>query len=128
DFWNDHGLPQNILTDYLASNPDDTRAEGALKNAIESLGLGAVVGSGIFLGAKLLRALKGTEKSEVELTKQASGEQTSITSLEDAETGLLTGETSPIRTLPKALRGNNRYTVENDIEYVRFTTGPDAGA
>jgi hypothetical protein len=62
DFWNEHGLPPNILTDYLASKPDDTRAEGALKNAIESLGIGAVAGGGLFLGTKLLRALKSAER------------------------------------------------------------------
>lgn len=45
---------QNPVTDFLASKPDDSDAEGRFKNALEGLGLG-VATDGFFKGVKLLR-------------------------------------------------------------------------
>lgn len=54
DLWNQLGLPKNVLTDYLSSNPDDTEIEARFKNVIEGLGLG-LAAEGIFVGARALR-------------------------------------------------------------------------
>lgn len=48
----------NSVTDFLASKPDDTDAEGRFKNALEGLGLGGIA-EGFAGGLKLLRALHG---------------------------------------------------------------------
>lgn len=45
---------QNPVTGFLASEPDDSNAEGRFKNALEGLGLGLVT-DGFFKGVKLLR-------------------------------------------------------------------------
>jgi hypothetical protein len=44
----------NPITEYLASNPEDSEAEGRFKNALEGLGLG-VATDGMLLGLKTLR-------------------------------------------------------------------------
>lgn len=49
----------NPVTEYLASNPDDSNAEGRFKNALEGLGLGALT-DGLFRGVKLLRQSMST--------------------------------------------------------------------
>jgi hypothetical protein len=46
---------QNPVTEFLASQPDDTAAEGRFKNALEGLGMG-VIADGFFKGVKLLRS------------------------------------------------------------------------
>jgi hypothetical protein len=56
--WQELGLPQNILTDYLAADPNDGEVEGRLKNAIESLALGTMLAGGLALSAKILRAAR----------------------------------------------------------------------
>lgn len=76
NMWNEMGLPQNVLTDFLSSRPDDTGAEGRFKNALE----GAVVGSafeGILLAARALRAARSTSqahKTEIETLRNKYGE------------------------------------------------------
>lgn len=45
---------RNPVTQYLAANPKDTRAEGRFKNAIEGLGIGTAA-EGLFLGLKAMR-------------------------------------------------------------------------
>jgi len=50
---------KNPVTGYLASDPNDSDAEGRFKNALEGLGLG-VLTDGLFKSVKLLRtAMKG---------------------------------------------------------------------
>lgn len=48
---------QNPVTEYLAADEDDTETEGRLKNAIEGLGLGAIV-DGMMLSVKTLRGAR----------------------------------------------------------------------
>lgn len=55
DLWRNLKLPENLLTEYLASKPDDSEIEGRVKNAIEGLGLG-VLAEGLFLGIRAVRA------------------------------------------------------------------------
>lgn len=58
--WKEAGLPDNLLTDYLASDPSDSAIEGRFKNALEGAGLGTAT-EGILLGARALRASKGVK-------------------------------------------------------------------
>lgn len=46
---------QNPVTEFLATQPDDTDAEGRFKNAIEGLGIGAAT-DGFIKGVKVLRS------------------------------------------------------------------------
>jgi len=45
---------QNPVTEYLASDPTDNKAEGRFKNALEGVGLGLIT-DGFFKGVKLVR-------------------------------------------------------------------------
>jgi hypothetical protein len=59
DLWQELGLPSNILTDYLASDPDDTEFDGRLKNAIEGVVLGGAADA-LLISARVLRNLRRT--------------------------------------------------------------------
>lgn len=54
DMWKNMGLPENVLTDYLAADPTDTAMEGRLKNAIEGTLSGAIADA-TFKTVKLAR-------------------------------------------------------------------------
>jgi hypothetical protein len=57
---------QNPVTEYLAASPEDTDAEGRLKNAVEGLTIG-FLGEGLVQGVKLIknrRALVETAEAE----------------------------------------------------------------
>lgn len=53
---------QNPVTGYLASNPEDSAAEGRFKNALEGLGLGLVT-DGFIKGVKLLREASAAKEA-----------------------------------------------------------------
>ncbi len=57
DLWKDWGLPENVVSDYLASDPGDSEIEGRFKNALEGAGLG-VLTEGVGLAAGFLRGLR----------------------------------------------------------------------
>ena len=85
DLWNTMGLPKNILTDYMKSDPTDSEVEGRFKNALEGVAAGAAV-EGIILGARALRAAGAVAKqtkSEIEFLKGKYG------SVSDEEVGIL---------------------------------------
>lgn len=63
NFWKEAGLPQNVLTDYLAADPSDSATEGRLKSALESVITGATL-EGVLHGARALRAAKGVQKAQ----------------------------------------------------------------
>lgn len=78
DWWKKSGMPQNVLTDYLASKPGDSEMEGRVKNAIEGLGLGALT-EGAFRSVKALwaaRQVDGAAKTEISYLKGKYGEVT----------------------------------------------------
>lgn len=78
DLWKKLELPDNILTDYLESKPDDTQMESRFKNALEGAGLG-VLTEGVLLGARALRAARaipGAKQAEEEFLKIKYGEVT----------------------------------------------------
>ena len=57
---------QNPVTEYLAAGPDDTDAEGRLKNAVEGLALGGIA-DGLMQGIKLVKSRKAlVETAEAE--------------------------------------------------------------
>ena len=79
DLWQEMGLPENRLTDFLASDPEDSEKLGRFKNLVE----GALVGGGAELIAKgvvtvgrLLRAVRGLKKSERADTVRTTAEAT----------------------------------------------------
>jgi hypothetical protein len=70
NLWQDLGLPQNALTDYLAADPTDSEAAGRLKNAVEGLGLGALT-DGLVLGVRALRSVRrGAARAQEAVTAQ----------------------------------------------------------
>lgn len=81
DLWKQFDLPQNILTEYLSSKPEDTEAEARFKNALEGMGLG-VLAEGVFLGARMIKAargVRGAAQSERAHLKSRYGEITDET-------------------------------------------------
>lgn len=75
DLWNQAGLPKNILTDYLASNPDDTQAEARFKNSAEGVLTGLVL-EGVLQGARMIRAARsapGVKQSEEQILRDKYG-------------------------------------------------------
>lgn len=66
DLWKEANLPDNILTDYLASDPTDSAVEARFKNAAEGVFVGGAL-EGVLLGARALRSAKrvrGASKTE----------------------------------------------------------------
>ena len=59
DLWNEAGLPVNVLTDYMKSDPADSGVEARLKNVAEGVFTGLAL-EGVLLGARALRAAKST--------------------------------------------------------------------
>jgi hypothetical protein len=59
---------QNPVTEYLASDPNDSRAEGMLKNGLEGLGLGGLTDA-LF---KVIKVVKGNKN--VKAQAEAAGE------------------------------------------------------
>lgn len=110
DLWNDIGLPKNVLTEYLHSNPDDAPSEARFKNTLEGAGLG-VLAEGIFRGARLLRNLisqPGVKEAEDVMLKARYGEIT------DAEFSKFVGDPSKpgieIRTRKPSVAGEKVKT------------------
>lgn len=90
DLWKKMELPQNILTDFLASKPDDTQMASRFKNALEGVGLGLGV-EGVFLAANLIRnarAVKGAKSTETAYLRDKYGE------ISDAEFNKIIGDPS----------------------------------
>lgn len=52
---------ENPVTGYLAASPEDTQAEGRLKNALEGLGIGATVDV-VLAGFRAMKAYRGGNK------------------------------------------------------------------
>jgi hypothetical protein len=74
DLWQQLGLPDNVLTDYLAADPNDNVAEGRLKNALEGLGIGALA-DGIAVAAKGLAAAKRARVAQPGEAPEAAAER-----------------------------------------------------
>lgn len=111
---------QNPITGYLASDPSDSRAEGRLKNAMESIGMDLALIGVIAGGAKLLKGLKsgdqsliaaGTKEIELGQGKMAKSEVDAVEAalprdpaVQENATGLnpKTGETTSLTPSPTA--------------------------
>jgi hypothetical protein len=65
NLWQNWGLPQNTLTDALASSPDDAEAMGRFKNALQGVGLGAVA-EGLGLTLSALRTARAARQNPVQ--------------------------------------------------------------
>jgi hypothetical protein len=81
NLWQEAGLPENVLTDYLAADPKDGAIEGRFKSAAESVFTGAAL-EGIVLGARALRAARSVGKAdqaELAALKERYGELTDET-------------------------------------------------
>lgn len=76
DVWKKAGLPDNVLTEYLSSSPDDSEIEGRFKNTLEGAGMGLLT-EGVMRGARALRgtkALKPIADQERAMLKAKYGE------------------------------------------------------
>lgn len=76
DFWKQTNLPENILTDYLSSKPNDSEMEARFKNALEGTGIG-MLAEGVLLGARVLRSafsMRGAKQAETTYLRDKYGE------------------------------------------------------
>ena len=76
NLWKQAGLPDNVLTDYLAADQKDSAIEGRFKSAAESAFTGAAL-EGVVMGARALRAAKSVNvaaQSEQAALKARYGE------------------------------------------------------
>lgn len=84
---------ENPITEYLQSDPEDTWAEGRLKNVLEGLGIGAILGGVMLVATRGYRSAKvaaaaGDEQGAKEILEQTSEEIDAITRGGDAETAV----------------------------------------
>lgn len=59
NLWQDAGLPANVLTDFLAADPNDSAIEGRFKSSLEGVLTGAAL-EGVMHAARAVRASKAT--------------------------------------------------------------------
>lgn len=64
---------QNPVVNYLAASPEDSSAEGRLKNALEGAGIGAAVES-VFLAFKAFKASKAGKAAEADTLTEAAAD------------------------------------------------------
>lgn len=64
DFVEQFPALQNPITEYLASDPNDSAAEGRLKNAIESVGIDLALAGVLSLSAKAIKLMKAGKQEE----------------------------------------------------------------
>jgi hypothetical protein len=57
DLWKEADLPENVLTEWLASDGSDSAIEGRFKNAVEGAGLG-IMADGLMMGARAIRSAR----------------------------------------------------------------------
>jgi hypothetical protein len=78
NLWQEMGLPQNVLTDYLAADPRDSGIEGRFKSTIEGVGLGAAA-EGVFLAARGLKAAKAVRQLDYQESAFLKGKYGELT-------------------------------------------------
>ncbi len=71
DMWKQAGLPKNLLTEALKSNPGDLAITSRFKNAAEGTGVGAAA-EGLFAGVRAVGAMRQAAKARG-LTIDATG-------------------------------------------------------
>ena len=76
NLWQEAGLPQNVLTDYLAADPSDSATEGRFKSALESVVTGATL-EGMVHAGRALRAARQVAKAQA----AAAGKATAMAAL-----------------------------------------------
>ena len=67
------GIPKNILTEWLKSDPDDSAVEARFKNAVEG-SLGAVLGEGVMKIAKMTKRINLWKKNNPEAMDQIAAD------------------------------------------------------
>jgi len=114
NMWQQLGLPQNSLTDYLAAQPGDTAADGRLKNAIE----GVVQGAALDLVLATARGARAALRSRVEVVGETDADRIlaqareQYGTMDPARVGNLLGDPAP--DAPRlALTGRIREGVDN---------------
>jgi len=103
DLWKEAKLPNDILINYLASDPNDTELESRFKNSLEGAGLGLAT-EGIFLAARAIRAARAVRKlhtNEVDYYRAKYGEIT-----DDALKNLGNPKGSSVRVIQGKLEGD----------------------
>jgi hypothetical protein len=120
---------RNPITEYLAADPTDSRAEGRFKNALEGLALGGLA-DGVFRAAKVLKTAKGMSKEE--LKALATSERGSIQlgasgepPVPEGMTRLYRGTGSSIKGVgPESMRGRWFFS---DREAAEVWAAPSKG-
>lgn len=115
NLWQEAGLPKNVLTDYLASSPDDSGAEGRFKGAAEGVLTGAALDGFLRVAGaiKSTRKVATAQRSETELLRARYGEITDeqrIAAIGDASKPLIERATKPVTASTDAL--GNKWKVE----------------
>jgi len=87
DLWNQAGLPKNVLTDYLASDKNDSEVEGRFKNALEGAGFG-ILAEGVFMAARALRSARGVKEVKQAEEQYLRGKYGEVTDDHIRATGL----------------------------------------
>lgn len=124
DLWNEAGLPANALTEYLASDPSDSAAEGRIKNAIEGTAIGAAA-EGLIAAARGFRAalrLPGKvapEQIEAAAAAERAGQEEfaakALAPLGDAAEGAPLVSREPIPTVAEKMARAEAATAEMGV-------------
>lgn len=129
DLWKEMNLPQNILTDFLSSKPDDTGTEARLKNAAEGVLIGGTL-EGFMAGVRAIRAAKavpGAKQAETDLLKARYGEIT-----EEQSARLFGGpKTSVFQTAAKEIENSvadvaGRARIDPEALIRKYPRGPQS--
>lgn len=82
---------QNPVSEYLAADPTDSKAEGRFKNALEGLGLG-VAAEGMFKAMKVMRSAMVVKRQQADQSRVPGAPDEMPPQVEEAEMRALLGE------------------------------------
>ena len=101
DLWNKAGLPENVLTGYLESDPEDSEMEKRFKQALEGAALGTLA-EGVFRGAKFLRTKWQAHKGAQTAGVQQLDEMAAAPKVTDRDFMLLGDPNEPLMKVSRA--------------------------
>ena len=118
----DSPVLNNAVTQYLASNPEDTEMEGRLKNVLEGMALGGIVEIGvrgakptydaIFYGIKSFKKMRATQN----LDERAIIQKETSKIIDDINIGK---KTTRVKKL--AYEGNEAINIDNALKIIKTT-------
>ena len=118
----DSPVLNNAVTQYLASNPEDTEMEGRLKNVLEGMALGGITDitiraakptyDAIFYGIKSFKKMRATQN----LDERAVIQKETSKIIDDINTGK---KTTRVKKL--AYEGNEAINIDNALKIIKTT-------